>query len=181
MNERELTTALQRLPKEISPPSDPWDEIESAMGSPAPRPLAWPAVAGIAAVLVASLAVFLVARSGPDADTPPAPPLLAERDAAPTPDVASSSGVATILDSEYGAAMRELQHAPRIDPAENETEDARDQEVREAFAEIAAAQRRLRERLEEDPDNLQLASLLALTHRQQARSLRALTATENSS
>ncbi len=183
MNEEQLLEALRELPKGVSPPRDLWEGIEPALVPESTARKFWPIA--LAASLVIAIAAGLVLRGeDPVASAPDGAAAVAA--AVEEPEAPSRAGLqfATFLDSEYGGALRELRRAPQRDvpvSADADRDTQREAELRAAFEDIAAAQRRLRERLEEDPDNLQLASLLALTHRQQARSLRALTTTENSS
>ena len=180
MKEEQLVAALKQLPRAVEPPRDFWSDVDSSLDQRLAT--SWPLMA-LAAALVAAVALAFVMRQ-PQGDSMSVSP-----DAAVASDASERSAAglqyASFLDAEYAGALREIRRAGKSQPAPEPAADAgnpeKDAELRAAFADIAAAQRRLRERLEKDPDNLQLASLLALTHRQQARSLRAVTTTEISS
>lgn len=109
MNERELLNRLAELPREISPPRDPWDRIaarldrrESATDGGAGRAAgwlrAWP-VRAVAAVAVVAVAVSLL--PGPES----APP----RAASPEPVIATFAPPQLLgSEAEYQAAFREF-------------------------------------------------------------------------
>lgn len=155
--ERRLETAIERLPREREPAVDLWPGIEAGLDGPVRR---WTVPASLAAALAAGLAltVWLAAPGpGPEPEKSPSQASATRVSPGAVHQVAYLLREAALVDQSYRAAMLAAPAPARLSGPEQQALAAQ-------LKALDAAQQRIREAMQSQPDGQYLVSLLAQTH-----------------
>ena len=172
MNEHCLLEQLEKLPKEREPGPDLWPAIRRRI---APSRLAVmrtkPWFDAVAAALLVGFALTLGMQLGDNIGKIPGSDANSDFELAP---LQSSTGqfIAGVLDIEYGAALRDVVGHFKAEP--QAAPDPQDAGLSQSLKILQNATEDLRDALEQDPNSIYLAELLASTHRKRINLLRDL-------